>query len=94
MENGSHIIHVVLENSDAVESPSSGHDLKVTLSEDSPDLIEEERQIGILQVAISTTMSGSDSEYLPKVYEPLYTDETLRNPLYARYKERQEEKKE
>ena len=94
MESGSHIVHVVLDNSDAVETPSSTHDLKVTLSEDSPDLTEDERQTGALQVAISTTMSGSDSEYLPEVYKPLYSDESLRNPLYAKYKERQEEKKE
>ncbi|KAL3902975.1 MAG: hypothetical protein SGILL_010624 [Bacillariaceae sp.] len=94
MESGSHIIHVVLESLDSVETPSSSHDLRVTLSEDSPDLTDDERQTGVLQVAISTTMSGSDSEYLPEVYKPLYKDESLRNPLYAKYKERQEEKKE
>jgi hypothetical protein len=87
--SGSHIIHVALDEAELFDMPKSKNDLRVTIVE-TADRGEEDTEVGILEVAIVTTMSGSDSEYLPKAYEPLYGDETLKNPLYAKFKRRQE----
>jgi hypothetical protein len=46
---------------------------------------------GILHVGVSATMAGSESEYLPEVYRPLYEDMTLRNPIYMAFKEKQQQ---
>ena len=98
--DGSHIFHVILnddDNDDAtttVEIPKSNHELKVTMVEKwgNSNKIENESvdevEVGILQVNVMTTMSGSESDYLPDVYKPLYNDESLRNPLYKNYKKR------
>lgn len=92
MGEGSHILHVVLEDSKVVETPKSSHDLRVTLTEDAfADDSGEGGKAGILQVAVAATMAGSDSQYLPEVYKSLYNDETLRNPRFAKFKERKEE---
>ena len=89
--SGSHIIHVALENSKVVQIPKPKNDLQATLIEIG-DYGEED--VGILEVAVVTTMSGSESEYLPEAYKALFADESLRNPLYAKFKKRKEERKE
>jgi hypothetical protein len=104
--DGSHIIHVILNDDDddadeqiAVEIPKSNHELKVSMVEKwgNNNKIENESldevEVGILQVNVMTTMSGSESEYLPDVYKPLYNDESLRNPLYKNYKKNLKETK-
>jgi len=50
----------------------------------------EDVDVGILQVTVATTMSGSESEYLPDVYRPLFDDPKLKNPLYGNYKDRRQ----
>lgn len=89
--NGSHIIHVALDGSKILEVPKSKNDLQATLVEIG-DEGEEDIDVGILEVAIVTTMSGSESEYLPDAYKPLYADESLRNPLYANFKKQKEKR--
>ena len=89
--SGSHIVHVALDDSEVTEIPKTKNILQATLVEvggpGEPDL-----DIGILEVAVVTTMSGSESEYLPEVYKPLFSDESLRNPLYAKFKKRKEDR--
>ena len=43
---------------------------------------------GILHVGVSATMAGSESDYLPEAYRPLYEDLSLRNPTYEQFRER------
>jgi len=90
---GSHIINVALDDAKVLEMPKPKNDLQVTLLEIG-DEGEKDVDIGKLEVAIVTTMSGSESEYLPDVYKPLYNDESLRNPLYAKFKERKAKREE
>lgn len=82
---GSHIVHVLLDDNDTVvvECPTAGTELRVTLEQNFGDTAP-----GILQVAISAAASGSESEFLPEAYKPLFGDETLRREAYAEYKER------
>ena len=92
--SGSHIIHVALDG-ETLQLPRAKNELQVTMVEiGHEDEGEEDVDVGILQVAIITTMSGSESQYLPEAYKPLYGDESLRNPKYAQFKKRQEERKE
>eukprot|EP00529_Nitzschia_sp_RCC80_P018468 CAMPEP_0113467784 /NCGR_PEP_ID=MMETSP0014_2-20120614/15000_1 /TAXON_ID=2857 /ORGANISM="Nitzschia sp." /LENGTH=508 /DNA_ID=CAMNT_0000360117 /DNA_START=156 /DNA_END=1682 /DNA_ORIENTATION=+ /assembly_acc=CAM_ASM_000159 len=53
---------------------------------------EQCREVARLQVQISSTMPGSESQYLPEVYKELYNDPSLRNPLYDKFKSRKQEK--
>lgn len=89
--SGSHIIHVALDDSKVLEVPKAKNDLQATLVEIRGEG-EEDADIGILDVAILTTMAGSASEYLPEVYKPLYANESYRNPLYEKFKERKEKR--
>ena len=92
--DGSHIINVILDIDDEdtrmVECPKVGHEIRLTMDDD--DLASPADAPGILQVAISATMAGSESDYLPEVYKELYSDESLRNPLYAKFKNRQRDR--
>ena len=89
--SGSHIIHVALEESTEFEIPKTRNDLQATLVEIG-DEGEEDVNVGILEVAVVATMSGSESEYLPDAYKPLFADESLRNPLYAKFQKRKEKR--
>lgn len=91
--SGSHIIHVALDEATAFEIPKTRNDLQATLVEIGDDG-EEDVDVGILEVAIVATMSGSESEYLPDAYKPLFADESLRNPLYAKFQKRKEKREE
>merc|ERR1712224_145005 len=44
-----------------------------------------------LRVQVKSIAAGSESEYLPEAYMPLYEDASLRNPLYANFKKRRRE---
>lgn len=83
MAEGSHLLNVILDG-DAMDVPKTNHEMRVTLTED-------EHLIGSLQVAVSASMSGSDSDYLPDVYRDLYFDESFQNPRYVQHKKRREE---
>lgn len=88
---GSHIIHVVLDESIGFEIPKTRNDLQATLVEIGDDG-EEDVNVGILEVAIVATMSGSESEYLPNAYKPLFANESLRNPLYAEFQQQKKKR--
>jgi hypothetical protein len=89
---GSHILNVILtiDGDDlALECPRN--EMRVLMDDD--DFIDDpEAASGVLEVAISSSIAGSESEYLPYAYKPLYENESLRNPLYAKFKKRQEER--
>lgn len=104
--DGSHIVHVLLHHEnekndeectepgatasiDDVDCPKTGHELRVTMDDD--DYIDGAP--GVLQVAVRASMAGSDSDYLPDAYKALYEDESLRNPLYAKFKAKQANKR-
>mmetsp|Transcript_3988 Transcript_3988/g.10440 ORF Transcript_3988/g.10440 Transcript_3988/m.10440 type:complete len:324 (+) Transcript_3988:93-1064(+) len=91
--SGSHIIHVALDEATEFEIPKTRNDLQATLVEVGDDG-EEDVDVGILEVAIVATMSGSESEYLPDAYKPLFADESLRNPLYAKFQKRKQKREE
>ena len=88
---GSHIIHAALDESAEFEIPKTRNDLQATLVEIGDDG-EEDVDVGILEVAIVATMSGSESEYLPDAYKPLFADESLRNPLYEKFQKRKKKR--
>ena len=89
---GSHILHVVIDNDNVLETPRSSHDLRVTLTDTKSETYDANTEgDGLLDVVVSMTMSGSDSQYLPDAYKPLYNDESLKNPLYAKFKERKDD---
>ena len=91
LSQGSHLIHILCDtNSDAIESqniPKVGSDLRALLLE------EDGTIMGALQVAISQTAAGSESEYLPEAYKPLFEDESLRRPAFQEMKRRMQQKK-
>jgi hypothetical protein len=94
---GSHIINVVFHVSDddrkeALECPRN--DLRVAMIDDYDFLQNAGDASGVLEVVISSIMAGSESEFLPEAYKPLYDDGTLRNPLYAKFKQGQKEREE
>jgi hypothetical protein len=84
--DGSSLIHVVCEGSGAVECPKPGCELRSVL------LLEKEGMdgcsIGALHVQIKKTAAGSDSEFLPDVYKPLFGDKSLRRPSFIETKKR------
>jgi hypothetical protein len=92
LADGSHIVNVLLESSEVLsaECPKIGSEVRVTMDDD--DYLGDIPPPGLLQVTISAAAAGSDSEFLPDVYQPLFSDESLRNPRYARFKKRQEER--
>ena len=83
----------------AVEDRSSKNSIsdigvsqKMIETPDDRKVREQCREVARLQVQISSTMPGSESQYLPEVYRDLYNDPLLRNPLYDKFKSRKEEK--
>ena len=87
-------------DSDLLECPNVGKELRVTMIHDD-DMYDNQEEVdasslptmGILQVAISSAMPGSESDNLPDAYKPLYFDSTLRRPTYERFRQRQEARK-
>lgn len=87
--SGSHIIHVALEDAEVFQMPKPKNSVRVAMVE-TGDEGEEDVEVGILEVAIANTMAGSESEYLPEAYKPLFSDESLRNPLFAKFKKKKD----
>jgi hypothetical protein len=91
---GSHFVNVLLECTDSdkgvVECPKTGFEMRVTMDDD--ELAAAEEAPGALQVVITAIVAGSESEYLPDAYKPLYSDDSLRNQIYAKFKQRQGER--
>ena len=89
MGEGSHFLNVILsvatDENEFVECPKTGTEMRVTMNDD--NLVSgRDAAPGVLQVAVSASMAGSESEFLPEAYRPLFSDESLRNPLYAKFK--------
>ena len=64
--------------------------MRVTMDDD--ELAAAEEAPGALQVVITAIVAGSESEYLPDAYKPLYSDDSLRNQIYAKFKQRHGER--
>lgn len=79
--NGSCILHVVCPHDNAVTCPMPGNELQALL-------LKDRDVVGTLQVAIEKTAAGSESEYLPEAYKPLFLDESLQRPAYFEAKRR------
>ena len=100
---GSHMIHslIDLDVDDAeeacVEYPRNGHEFSIVLEDqleeggDSLDVNPALVSPGALLVATSATMAGSESQYLPDVYRPLFEDKSLRNPTYEEFRDRRKQ---
>jgi hypothetical protein len=98
---GSNLVHVLIDDNEKdnvedscnLEYPKNGNELCVVLDDregDIPENLEEEAQ-GILHVTTIATMAGSESQYLPDAYKPLYQDKSLRNPTYEKFRERRQD---
>ena len=84
--SGSCIVHVPC--GETVECPVAvGSELQVQLLENE-DADAEDAVLGMLQVRVEKTAAGSESEYLPDAYKPLFTDPALRRPAYTESKRR------
>jgi hypothetical protein len=88
--DGSHLINVLLEFEASAECPRVGSEMRVTMDDD--DYLGDVPPPGLLEVTITAAAAGSDSEFLPDVYQPLFSDESLKNHLYSKFKKRQEER--
>lgn len=86
LEDGSFILHVVCANGDeSVTCPKPGNEIRALL-------LENDNPVGILQVTIEGTAAGSESEYLPEAYKPLFLDESLKRPAFVEAKKRMEKR--
>jgi hypothetical protein len=82
--DGSSIVHVIIcEGDSVVECPKPGNELRVLL-------LEDDSVVGALQVRVEKTAAGSESEFLPEAYQPLFRDESLRRPAFTESKKRME----
>ncbi|CAJ1948967.1 unnamed protein product [Cylindrotheca closterium] len=92
MGTGSHILHVILSDESNTESQLDcpRHALRVTMDDEEVSSANAaEEASGVLDVVVSSTIAGVESEFLPDAYRPLFDDTALQNPLYAKYKQRQ-----
>ena len=88
--DGSSLVHVIceLENDNrVVPCPKPGSELRVLLEEDGD-------VVGTLQVAIEKTAAGSESDYLPEAYKPLFENDDFRRPAFTEAKKRIEDMEE
>ncbi|CAB9530769.1 expressed unknown protein [Seminavis robusta] len=93
--DGSNVIHVLTpppppqqqqtDDDNTVVCPRPGSDLRVLLRQ------EDGTTVGALQVSVEKTAPGSESEYLPDVYKPLFQDEALRRPAFVESRKRLEQ---
>ena len=88
MGEGSCLIHVLCQekddDADLSSIPPVGSDLRCLLLEEDGSIL------GALQVKISKTAAGSESEYMPSAYSDLFEDASLRRPAFAEMKRRME----
>ena len=84
---GSAFVHVIISDGPIIECPNkSGSEMRAFLLED------DDHVLGALQVSIEKTAAGCESEYLPKAYELLFSDKSLRRNAYMEMKKRTEER--
>jgi len=92
--DGSNLIHALVETDDddsvRLEYPGNGHELCIVMDDNNFSHPGEDDVKGKLQVSISAAMAGSESQYLPDAYKPLYKDMSLRNPRYEKFRERRQ----
>lgn len=72
--DGSHIIHIPLKGT--FLQLKSGIELRL-------ELIQESDPFARLQVAISPTSPGSESDYIPDVYKPIFENMEYRRQAYS-----------
>jgi hypothetical protein len=91
--DGCCIVHVVwAESTDRIECPTtSGSEIRLLLSENDDD--DDDTVVGTLHVRVETTAAGSESEYLPDAYKPLFGDVSFRRAAYTEAKRRLQEQK-
>eukprot|EP00980_Cylindrotheca_fusiformis_P008424 scaffold1784_cov116-Cylindrotheca_fusiformis.AAC.4 len=91
---GSHVVNVILDTSgdQGCELECPRGQMRVLMVDDDDFLETQHEESGALDVIISASMAGSESEYLPDAYKPLYNDPVFRNPLYSKFKQGQKEK--
>lgn len=82
LAQGSCVINVLCENAIPQELPKVGSEMRALLLE------EDGTTLGALEVTVAATAAGSESDYLPEAYKPLFGDESLRRPAYAEMKRR------
>eukprot|EP00594_Rhizosolenia_setigera_P008169 CAMPEP_0178973380 /NCGR_PEP_ID=MMETSP0789-20121207/21693_1 /TAXON_ID=3005 /ORGANISM="Rhizosolenia setigera, Strain CCMP 1694" /LENGTH=198 /DNA_ID=CAMNT_0020661245 /DNA_START=493 /DNA_END=1086 /DNA_ORIENTATION=+ len=87
LQEGSNIVYVVLPNTASVDCPKPGYEIRAVLRE--KDISQEELFLGVLEVQVTASMAGSESEYLPEAYKSLYhEEESLKYNAYVDWKER------
>jgi hypothetical protein len=106
--DGSCIVHVVdsgdnMEQDDtdcettanSIPLPRVGSDIRCLLVQDdetSTSIGTPSTILGTLQVTVVPTAAGSESQYLPEAYVPLFHDDTFRRPAYTEMKRRRKAK--
>lgn len=85
--HGSCLVHVLCDAAIQQDLPKVGSDMRALLIE------EDGTVMGALEVQIAATAAGSESEYLPDAYKPLFEDTSLRRPAYVEMKRRMQENK-
>ncbi|KAL3943674.1 MAG: hypothetical protein SGBAC_002254 [Bacillariaceae sp.] len=90
MGTGSLILHVILDDESDVKNQLNcpRHALRAIMDDEEVLSSAAEEASGVLDVVVSSTLAGSESEYLPDAYRPLFDDTALQNPLYTKYKQR------
>jgi hypothetical protein len=81
--DGSNIVHLLYGTEKAVVCPQPGSVMRALLKEDG-------YTVGTLQVSVESIAPGSESDYLPEVYKPLFQDESLIRPAFVETKKRME----
>ena len=79
--DGSHIIHIPLQ--ETFLHLKAGIELRL-------ELIHECDPLATLQVAISPTSAGSESEYIPDVYKPIFENMAFRRQAYSEMMKRKQ----
>ena len=99
IREGSHMLHILLHDSknddEPMECPSAGQELRVILGATENLSIQGGNMApaapGVLQVAISASIAGSESNYLSEHYKALYNDVSLPRPFFAKLSQWQQQ---
>ena len=99
IREGSHMLHILLHDSkkddEPMGCPSVGQELRVILGATENLSIQGGNMApaapGVLQVAISASIAGSESDYLSEHYKALYDDVSLPRPSFAKFSQRQQQ---
>mmetsp|Transcript_11855 Transcript_11855/g.18344 ORF Transcript_11855/g.18344 Transcript_11855/m.18344 type:complete len:305 (+) Transcript_11855:88-1002(+) len=88
-KEGSHIVHVVLDDTDSEVMPCTKVKSELAVS-----LGKGLEMHGKLKVKVSATSAGSESEFLPDAYKPLFEDKTYQRSKYFEFKRKRAATKE